>query len=1125
MMTNIRGTAAPSSGQIDRFKQILDDTLGDLEDMALDCWWRNTLDRHLDNAHELQWAFPQVLSGPQALRILLEDVADVRAKARTETFLAYVAMQHADDLKLRFKQVELDTIEMIKLFVDVPAAPTFPSYVESSPSWREMISSSGLVERRVRVNWSDRDAVRSELGRIEAVPAARLILGPKAFNRILINGAPGQGKSTLLQYSCQLLRARLLDESIDEAFGSNAQVTSQRLPIKLELKEFIGWRQRSNGERGGSLEGMIADEISNLSGGADFTVTDLHGLLKSAPGFIALDGLDEVPDPTDRATVVEEIEAMSTRLARISPRTMIVVTSRPVDQRARSLSQKDFMHLTLQDIPQPLAEAYLEKWLAAQNLPAENADIVRRTWAQRRQDPHVQDLTRNVMQLSILLHLINSRGSSLPDRRTLLYDDYVRTLLDREAEKDARVAMYRDVLLDLHGYIAVHLHGEAERNHGNGLISEVHLNVLISEFQTLRGGGVSQGVEDLFAGVQRVVALVSRKEGYFEFEIQPLREYFAGRFLYNSAPYVLPGIVKAGQKHERLFALLQRPYWSNVLRFFAGCFTFGELDGLTQMISNSSSYIDISTAMTSRRLMATLLADRVFAENPLAEQASLRYALDVSGLRQLSASNVNFSLPATESVREFLAKIVEDVKAGDYMGARAYALRAIAPRELLVDESLRLLRGDLTDKDLNFFGFLRVAELLPRDEVREIIRVANGLQRLKVLQVLGQGNAEFDLAESVQDFSMCILNCLRDPKTSMIVDRRVLANNPITSSLQQLESYWHYLVYRSRRYSVSGGFGRWSTVRDKSPEEPQVVGSYSLDPAVMRMPLDLICELQSRTGDNWLTRRMAIAYAARGSRRLAGQASLFEQGDSLLIGVDLVALADFLRRDQATTHWWVDQYDAVIDSEEIERATWLLAVAVMCGPAQLVSLAKEFERAASTLPADWMRSIAATVDDLASEYGPGMLDQKFLMRKLFSDSPTMLLTVLPRFGQRPNWLFESAVSAVQALPEHQHLRDRIAGAKLRLVVSRARNEASKAELRSRLIDVAQCGLETPLVGGDLVQDGSGLIMPNEIAAEIIRTSDNWPASVVRIADLALRFDRSVRPLLDIIHGEEWFRMS
>ena len=75
----------------------------------------------------------------------------------------------------------------------------------------------------------------------------------------------------------------------------------------------------------------------------------------------------------------------------------------------------------------------------------------------------------------------------------------------------------------------------------------------------------------LFTGmVERVVALVSRVEGTYEFEVQPLREYFAARHLYDTAPYSPPGRESKGTLPDRFDALARDLFWQNVTRFYAG---------------------------------------------------------------------------------------------------------------------------------------------------------------------------------------------------------------------------------------------------------------------------------------------------------------------------------------------------------------------------------------------------------------------------------------------------------------------------------------------------------------------------------------------------------------------------
>ena len=80
--------------------------------------------------------------------------------------------------------------------------------------------------------------------------------------------------------------------------------------------------------------------------------------------------------------------------------------------------------------------------------------------------------------------------------------------------------------------------------------------------------------------VERIGALVSRVEGVYEFEVQPLREYFAARHLYKTAPYSPPGRQCKGRRPERFEALARSFYWTNVTRFFCGFYAVGELAGL-----------------------------------------------------------------------------------------------------------------------------------------------------------------------------------------------------------------------------------------------------------------------------------------------------------------------------------------------------------------------------------------------------------------------------------------------------------------------------------------------------------------------------------------------------------------
>ena len=88
-------------------------------------------------------------------------------------------------------------------------------------------------------------------------------------------------------------------------------------------------------------------------------------------------------------------------------------------------------------------------------------------------------------------------------------------------------------------------------------------------------------LETLFSGmVERVVALVSRIEGTYEFEVQRCvsisrRDTYTIPHLTHRRASKSPGTLP-----ERFEALAADLFWQNVTRFYAGCYNQGELPSI-----------------------------------------------------------------------------------------------------------------------------------------------------------------------------------------------------------------------------------------------------------------------------------------------------------------------------------------------------------------------------------------------------------------------------------------------------------------------------------------------------------------------------------------------------------------
>ncbi len=85
------------------------------------CWWRDDLSRRLDDAWSLKWVYPEVMTGPDFLRAIVESGLTEDRERRAATVRAFLRAQYDVDEEVKFKQVELQN-KLLDLFTDVPIA-------------------------------------------------------------------------------------------------------------------------------------------------------------------------------------------------------------------------------------------------------------------------------------------------------------------------------------------------------------------------------------------------------------------------------------------------------------------------------------------------------------------------------------------------------------------------------------------------------------------------------------------------------------------------------------------------------------------------------------------------------------------------------------------------------------------------------------------------------------------------------------------------------------------------------------------------------------------------------------------------------------------------------------------
>lgn len=645
LMTNISGTSHLDVGSIDLVHEELTSAFG----IPSFCWWRDDLERRIESTTGLIWRYPDIFRGSDFLEVLTSGKTGALTANKTGTFRAYVSAQYIRESDVRFQQVQIQN-SLLDLFTDTPigaARDKLPSPdVCKVPEPHLTHIMSTVQQHRYR---------HYENGSGSLAADWLLAIAPESgLQRIVLEGAPGQGKSTVTQYLAQIQRMRTLRKT-----GDSTKVPEQhlahtvRIPLRVDLRDYAAWltgndpfaaekdvRRPLNGSDG--IESFLSHQVFTLSGGREFGIDDLTVTLTDSHCLLILDGFDEVADKATRVRLIDQIRSGSERLGNDCCSIQVIVTSRPAAFiLSPGFSEREWLHLSLLPMQIEQISAYTDKWIAARSFQSSDGREFKALLLDRVARSHIRSLAQNPMQLAILLSLITTKGRSLPDKRTALYDSYMDLFFGREAEKDETVRENRDVLVQIHQYVAWTLQLDAEKPGGSGSISQADLESLVKQF--LISKEHDGDVLRLFTGVvERVGALVSRVEGMLEFEVQPLREYFAGRFLYETAPYSPPGAERGGTRPQRFDALVRRPYWLNVARFYAGCYSAGELASLVSGLKHVGDDTNHNLVSHVQQLSLLFLNDWVFSQEPRTVRDVISFLTSDETLRLLLANRASW---------------------------------------------------------------------------------------------------------------------------------------------------------------------------------------------------------------------------------------------------------------------------------------------------------------------------------------------------------------------------------------------------------------------------------------------------------------------------------------------------
>jgi len=250
-----------------------------------------------------------------------------------------------------------------------------------------------------------------------------------AARRLVVLGAPGTGKSTLLRW---LATAYLLQTQSLKVWAGFPDIATLRFEHLLPV--LVSCRNLDAASLAGSLHDILRHTLRKAEMGESETESLLPRLdqrLKQGEVLLLFDGMDAIGGLPDRAGFARQIE----QIALAHPRARIVVTSRPAGYRELGFRLgRGFEHATLAELAREEKESFVHRWYGLMESNPERrqtraAELIREIHS----TPRIDRLAGNPMLLTIMTLVIPQVGH-LPQRRADLYREVIQTLLKWRAD-------------------------------------------------------------------------------------------------------------------------------------------------------------------------------------------------------------------------------------------------------------------------------------------------------------------------------------------------------------------------------------------------------------------------------------------------------------------------------------------------------------------------------------------------------------------------------------------------------------------------------------------------------------------------------------------------------------------
>lgn len=679
-VTNMVLTAVQDKGSKDQAIKLLEDHLATTGLKGYDIWDYDKLCRFIDGHQDISNKYAGFITSGDVLAKMMEilkgqqaDFAQtmslfLQSELRADQFAKLEQAGHSADQKTSLAHV----------FVDLPA---FDNPIADRPPNETIVKDlpPGVVAELIEAG--SRVLKGSVLIATDSQTSGAEMQSSKQPGRFVIVGGPGQGKSTVSQFVCQLYRAAILKDQPPHTIGAETFTalnlflqqcvvdrmelpSARRFPVKVVLDEFASEIAKGKVD---SLLSYILKRINDASK-RHCSASDLRRWLEAYPWLIVLDGLDEVPATSNRTQLLEMVIEFWSEVAILNADILVVATTRPQGY-SDDFSPRLYQHRYLAPLSTARALYYSQRLANARySASVEQRDRVLKRLTMACEQETTARLMRTPLQVTIMATLVDRVGQP-PQERWRLFQLYYEVIYQREIEREilaSAILRQRKADVDaIHKRVGLLLQTQSEQAGG----TESRLS--LSSFEELVRSRINEeGYEGIElesrtreiteAALLRLVFLVGLEANNIGFEIRSLQEFMAAEALMDG---------NENEVRERLATIAPIDHWRNVFLFAAGrCFAdrqylrdsiIGICDQLNEPLNDRLT----AATLTGSRLALDVWNDGVAREQRKFDLQLVRLALqlmrlpdDETNLRLSAAYNAVFGSLFEEQIRERLAQ-------------------------------------------------------------------------------------------------------------------------------------------------------------------------------------------------------------------------------------------------------------------------------------------------------------------------------------------------------------------------------------------------------------------------------------------------------------------------------------